>query len=116
MNFMKIFNFLIWWHKYYVEVKQKRYIIHPDEKSLLREWKEPKYLRNQYQVIIETQTRQNQKVIKFQNDELEVKPYPKKKVKQEFEKPKFDVECPRYEEWSCIEFAKGFIVKILIYY
>ena len=63
--------------QYYAEVKDKRYIIHPTEKIILRKIDPPISLRTQYQVQNETQIRKNQKVIKNNNDELIVKNYPK---------------------------------------
>ena len=65
--------------EYYVEVKDKRYIIHPTENIILRKRDPPKSLRTEYQVQNETQIRKNQKVIKNKNDELEVRNYPKNK-------------------------------------
>ena len=50
--------------KYYVEVKDKRYKIHPSENIILREREEPKSLRTQYQIQNNTKIRRNQKVIK----------------------------------------------------
>ena len=63
---------------YYVEVKNKRYWIHPTEKIRERLRDEPKSLRTQHQVQNDTQIRKNQKVIKKKNDEFIVKIYPKK--------------------------------------
>ena len=65
--------------EYYVEVKDKRYKIHPTENIILGLRDEPKSLRTQYQVQNETQIRKNQKVIKNDNDQLIVKNYPKNK-------------------------------------
>ena len=62
----------------YVEVKDKRYIIHPIENIILRKRDPPTSLRTQYQVQNGTQIRRNQKVIKKNSDELIVKNYPKK--------------------------------------
>ena len=53
--------------KYYVEVKDKRYKIHPSENIILREREQPKSLRTQYQVQNDTKIRRNQKVIKDDN-------------------------------------------------
>ena len=64
--------------KYYVEVKDHRYKIHPTENIILRKRDPPKSLRTQYQVQNETQIRRNQKVIKNDNNQLIVKNYPKK--------------------------------------
>ena len=47
---------------YYVEIKDKRYIIHPIENKNLKFREEPKPLRTQYQVQIETQTRKIEKL------------------------------------------------------
>ena len=65
--------------KYYVELKDHRYRIHPTVNFLLGFRDEPKCLRTQYQVQNETQIRRNQKVIKNDNNELIVKIYPKNK-------------------------------------
>ena len=64
---------------YYVQVKDKRYRIHSTENIILRERDQPKFLRTQYPVQNETQIRKNQKVIKIEIIELEVKNYPKNK-------------------------------------
>ena len=64
--------------QYYVEVKGKRYIIHPKENIILRKRDPALSLRTQYQNQNENQIRKNQKVIKNNNDELEVENYPKK--------------------------------------
>ena len=65
--------------KIYVEVKDKRYIIHPIENKFLGLRDSPKSLRTQYQVQNETEIRKNQKVLKKDNNEMIVKTYPKKK-------------------------------------
>ena len=65
--------------EYYVEVKDKRYIIHPTEITIIRKRNPSKSLRTQYQVQNETQIRKNQKVIKIDNDVLIVKTYSKNK-------------------------------------
>ena len=65
--------------EYYVEIKDHRFKIHPNENIVLRKRDPPKSLRTQYQVQNETQIRKNQKVIKNDNDELVVNSYPKKK-------------------------------------
>ena len=64
---------------YYVEVKDKRYFIHPTENILSRLREEPKFLRTQYQVQSDMQIRKNQKVIRVKNDEIVVKIYPQSK-------------------------------------
>ena len=61
--------------EYYVEVKDRRYKIHPTENIILRLRDEPKSLRAQYQVQNQTKIRRNQKVVK-NDDQLIVKNYP----------------------------------------
>ena len=68
--------------EYYVEVKDRRYKIHPNDNILLRKRGPPLSLRTQNQVQNETQIRRNQKIIKNENDQLIVKNYPKNKNKQ----------------------------------
>ena len=62
----------------YVEVKDKRYFIHPTENNMLRKRDPPISLRTQYQVQNETQIRKNQKALENDN-EIVVKIYPKNK-------------------------------------
>ena len=94
--------------EYYVEVKDKRYQIHPTENIILRKRDEPKSLRTQYQVQNETQIRRNQKVIKNDNNELIVKNYTKNKQpiiqQQKFKPPN----CPSCKQNNWLEFDKGF--------
>ena len=76
--------------RYYVEVRDHRYKIHPTENILLRKRDPPTSLRTQYQVQNETRIRRNQKVIKNDNNQLVVKNYPKNKhrfVQQQKLKP-----------------------------
>ena len=47
---------------YYEEVKDKRSLIHPNEKKILRLREEPKTLRTQCPVQNNTEIRENQKV------------------------------------------------------
>ena len=92
--------------EYYVEVKDKRFLIHPTENIILRKGDEPKSLRTQYQIQNETQIRKNQKVIKNDNDELIVKNYPKNKNKQPiFQQPKLP-NCPSCKQNNWLEFDK----------
>ena len=63
--------------EYYVEVKDHRYTIHPSENMISRKRDPPTSLRTHNQAQNETQIRRNQKVIKNDNDQLEVKNYPK---------------------------------------
>ena len=67
-------------NKFFTEVKDKRYLFHPTGNNILRERKETKSLQTQYQVIIETKIRRNQKVIN-DSGELKVESYPKKSWK-----------------------------------
>ena len=96
--------------RFYVEVKDHRYKIHPTENILLRLRDEPKSLRTQYQVQNETQIRKNQKVIKNDNDQLVVKNYPKNKNKQPIiQQQKFKPpNCPSCKQNTWLEFDKGF--------
>ena len=82
-------------NEYYTEVEYKRYVIHLSENIILREREESKSLRTEPEVINKTQIRRNRKVVKDQNDELEVKPHPKPKSNEKQtigEKPEIDVE------------------------
>ena len=63
----------------YLEVKDKRYNIRPNENIVLPEQKPPKSLGTQNEVQNETKKKKNQKVIENEYNELEVKRYPKKK-------------------------------------
>ena len=96
--------------EYYVDVKDKRYIIHPTENIILRKKDPPKSLRTQYQVQNETQIRKNQKVIKNDDDQLIVKNYPKNKNKQPIiQQQKFKPpNCPSCKQNNWWEFHKGF--------
>ena len=100
---------------YYVEVKDKRFLIHPTENIILRLSDEPKSLRTQYQVQNETQIRRNQKVIKNDNDQLVVKNYPKNKQpivqQQKFKPPN----CPSCKQNNWLEFDKGYYCTICEY-
>ena len=49
--------------KYFVEVKDHRYRIHPTENIILRKRDPPSSLRTKYQVLNETHIRRNQRVI-----------------------------------------------------
>ena len=96
----------------YVEVKDKRYGIHPTENISLRLRDGPKSLRTQYKLQNITQIRKNQKVIKNGNDGLLV--YPKNKqpiIKQQskFKPPK----CPSCQSNNCLDLIKVTIFKIV---
>ena len=93
---------------YYVEVKDHRYRIHPNENFIVGLGDEPENLRTQYQVQKETQIRKNRKVIKNDKNELVVKNYPKNKQpiiqKQKFKPPN----CPTCKQNNWLEFDKGY--------
>ena len=63
--------------KYYVEVKEKKNILHPIKKNILRLSELSKSLKTQNQVQNETQTKKSQNYIGKYNNQLEVKNYPK---------------------------------------
>ena len=92
-------------------MKDYRYEIHPTENINLRLRDEPKSLRTQYQVQNETQIRRNQKVIRNDNNQLEVKNYPKNKQpiiqQQKFKPPN----CPNCKQKNWLEFDKGYYCK-----
>ena len=58
----------------YVEVNDKRFMIRPNEKNILRKQNRPKPLRTQCQVQNETQIRKNHKIFE-NNGRLEVRSY-----------------------------------------
>ena len=101
--------------RYYVEVKDHRYKIHPTEKIILRKRNPPTALRTQYQVQNETKIRRNQKVIKNDNDQLIVKNYPKNKQptnqQQKFKPPN----CPSCKRSNWLEFYEGYFCQICEY-
>ena len=95
--------------QYDVEVKDHRYKIHPTENIILRLRYPPLSLRTQYQVQNETQIRKNQKVIKNDNNELEVKNYPKNNNLPIIQQPKFKPpNCPSCKQNNWLEFDKGY--------
>ena len=91
--------------KYYVEVKDKRYKIHPSENIILREREQPKSLRTQYQVQNDTKIRRNQKVIKDDKGKLTVKPYPKKEKEKEIgNNIQKIIQCPSCNRNAMVEY------------
>ena len=96
--------------KFYVEVKDHRYKIHPTENILLRKRDPPTSLRTQYQVQNETQIRRNQKIIKDDEDELLVKNYPKNKNEQPIIQQQLP-NCPSCKRNNWLEFDKGYYCK-----
>ena len=89
-------NYLI--GEFYVEVKYHRYIIHPTQNIILRKRDPPTSLRTQYQVQKNNQISKIQEVFRNDNDELEVKYFPKNKQsitqQRKFKPPK----CPSYKQ------------------
>ena len=77
--------------EYYVEVKDHRYRLHPNENTILQIRDPPQPLITQYQVQNNTLMGRNQKVIKNDNDELVIKNYPENKkqpiIQQQIFKP-----------------------------
>ena len=90
----------------YVELVDHRYKIHPTKHIILWKRDPPTSLRTQYKVQNNTQTKKNQKVIKNNNNELEVKNYPanKQPTIQIFKPPN----CPRCKQNNWSEFDKGY--------
>ena len=93
--------------KCYVEVKGKRYGNHPLQKFILEERKEPKSLGTQSQVMNDIKKGTNQKLINNGSDELEIRQYPKNKIKQKIGKPKLDVEYHICKQRNWIELDEG---------
>ena len=91
----------------YVIIKDHRHKIHPTENIILRKRDPPISLRTQYQVQNENQIRKNQKVIKNDNNFLEVKIYTKTKqpIQQAKIKPP---NCPACTQKNWLEFDKGY--------
>ena len=101
---------------YYVEVKDCRYKIHPNENNILRKRDPPTSLRTQYQVQNETKIRRNQKVIKKESDELIVKIHPQNRqpiIQQQKIKPS---NCPSCKRNNWFEFNKGYYCKNCEYF
>ena len=96
--------------KYYVEIKDHRYKIHPTENNILRKRDPPNSLRTQYQVQNETQIRRNQKVIIIDNDHLVVENYPKKQPIQQQQKFKLP-NCPCCKRNNWLDFDKCYYCK-----
>ena len=62
--------------KYYVEVKDERYLFHPSENSILRLLNEPKSSKHKMKFEIILKLVKDQKVIKNEKSELKVNNYP----------------------------------------
>ena len=98
--------------KYYVEVKDHRYRIHPTENIILRKRDPPSSLRTKYQVLNETHIRRNQEVIKNDTNEILVKNYLKKKQSINQQQKYRPSNCPSCELNIWIKFDKGYYCKI----
>ena len=93
---------------YYVEVKDHRYKIDPTQNIILRPRDPPMSLGNQYQVQNNTQIRRNQKVIKNNDNKLQIKNYPKKN-QPIIQQPKFKPSnCPFCKRNNWLEFDKDY--------
>ena len=94
----------------YKEIKDKRYRIHPAEDIILGDRDPSKSLRGQHQVQKETQMSKNQKVIRNNNNELEVKEFPKSKqplIQHQQLKIK-PPNCPSFKRKNWLVFSKGY--------
>ena len=96
--------------QYYVEVKDHRYKLHPNENIILRKRDPPKSLTTQYQVKNNTKIRTNQKVVRNDDNQLIVKNYPKNKNKQPIiQQQKFKPpNCPTCKQNNWLEFDKSY--------
>ena len=94
--------------QFYVEVKDKRYLIHPTENIILRRTHPPLSLETQNQVQNDHQIRKNQKVIRDDNDQLVVKNYPKKKQSSQQQLTFKPTVCPSCKQIIWLDFDKGF--------
>ena len=93
--------------EFYVEVKDRRYKIHPTENNILRKRDPPTSPRTQYQVQNETQIRRNQKVVE-NNGKLEVKNYLKNR-QSIIQQPKFKPpNCSNCKQSKWLEFDGGY--------
>ena len=95
--------------EYYVEVRDHRYKIHPNENIILRKRDPPISLRTQYQVQNETKIRRNQKAMK-NDDQLIVKNYPKNINEQSIIQQQLP-NCPSCKRKNWLEFDKGYYCK-----
>ena len=98
-------------NEYYVEVKDNRYINHPTVNNILRKQDPPLSLGTQYQVQNETQIRNNQKVVRNNNNELEVKSYPKNEQPIQQQPKLISPNCPSFKRNIWLEFDKGYFCK-----
>ena len=94
----------------FIEVKDKRYRTHPNEKIIPRERDPLKPLRTQYQVQNENQLPKNQKNVEI-NGKLEVKNYPRNKTQPVFQHHQLNFEpntSPSCRQNNWLEFEKGY--------
>ena len=78
--------------KLYTEVKKKNILFSP--LKVLSYEKNSNFLRTQYQILIVNRIGKTQKVVQNGKYEIEVKPFPQKKIGQKIEQPDIDVKCP----------------------
>ena len=94
--------------RYYVEVKDHRYIVHPTKNIILRERDPPKTFRTQYQDQNNTQIRRIQKVNRNNKNELLINIHPENK-QPKIQQPKLEqLNCPSCKKNNCLEFDKGY--------
>ena len=93
--------------KTFVEVKGKRYCIHPFYDVLSKRREQQKSLRTHYQYKNFTPIKKSRKGSKNHNVEIEIKRYSEKN-KQNDEKPKYNSpNCPRGRQSIWVEFTYG---------
>ena len=95
---------------YYVEIKDKKFFIHPNEKNIIGLRNSSKPLRTQHQVQNETQFRKNQKTIRNWNNQLEIE---KNSKSENLWKIFFYLIARVVVERFGLNLIKGFIVKIV---
>ena len=90
-------------------MKEKKYFNHPTENIPLREGKEPKPFRTEYQNNTETKTKRNQKFIKRKNKNWNLNLI-RKKIKQNTLEPSKEnnLEGPNCKQRNSIERFEGF--------
>ena len=96
---------------YYVEVTNHQYRIHPTENNILRKRDPPTSLRTQYQVQNEIQIRKNQKVIRNNINEIEVKNYPENKQPIQQQSKFKPPNCSSCRQNNGLEFDKYYYCK-----
>ena len=92
----------------YVEVKDHRYKIHPNEKIKLRKRKPLTSLRTQNQLQNQTQIRKNQKIITNNNNDIEVKNCPENKQSNNQQPNPRPQDGPTGKQNKWLHFDKGY--------